>query len=99
MILFHNFILFVFTFFPFSDKRGLGDRPFRLLRPQGPRFFGGNLDRAGEQKCRSCLGVGFLWSYQFVPSNLAASLDARKRSDVMTFEKRKEVAVPLLAPE
>ena len=89
MILFRNFVLFVFTFFPFSDKRDLCDRPFRLLRPQGPRFFRENLDRAGEQKCRSCLGVGFLWSYQFVPPNLAASLDARKRSDAMTFEKER----------
>ena len=89
MILFCNFVLFVFTFFPFSDKRGLGDRPFQLLRPQGPRFFRENLDRAGEQKCRSCLGVGFLWSYQFVPPNLAASLDARKRSGAMTFAKER----------
>ena len=89
MILFHNFILFVFTFFPFSDKRGLGDRPFRLLRPQGLRFSRENLDCAGEQKCHSCLGVGFLWSYQSVTPNLAASLDARKRSDAMTFEKER----------
>ena len=89
MILFRNFVLFVFTFFPFSDKRDLCDRPFRLLRLQGLRFFRENLDRAGEQKCRSCLGVGFLWSYQFVPPNLAASLDARKRSDAMTFEKER----------
>ena len=48
-----------------------------------------NLDRVGEQKCRSCLGVGFLWSYQFVPPNLAASLDARKRSDAINFEKER----------
>ena len=89
MILFRNFVLFVFTFFPFSDKRGLGDLPLRLLRPQGPRFFRENLDRASEQRCHSCLGVGFLWSYQFVPPNLAASLDARKRSDAMTFEKER----------
>ena len=87
MILFRNFVLFVFTYFPFSDKRDLGDRPFYLLRPQGPRFFRENLDHAGEQKCHSYLGMGFLWSYQFVPPSLAASLDARKRSDAMTFEK------------
>ena len=98
MILFRNFVLFVFTFFPFSDKRDLCDLLFRLLRPQGLRVFRENLDRAGEQKCHSCLGVGFLWSYQFVPPNLAASLDVRKRSDAMTFEK-KEVAIPLSASE
>ena len=32
----------------------------------------------------------FLWSYQSVPPNLAASLDARKRSDVMTVLKKKK---------
>jgi len=89
VILFRNFVLFVFTYFPFSEKRDLGNRPFRLLRPQGPRFFRENLDRAGEQKYRRCLGVGFLWSYQFVPPSLAASLDVRKRSDAMNFEKEK----------
>ena len=48
----------------------------------------------------SRLGVGLLRSYQSVPPNLAANLDARKRSDVMTFfKKREEVPIPLLAPE
>ena len=59
-----------------------------FVKTVGPEVFRGNLDRAGEQNCRSCLGVGFLWSYQSIPSNLAASLDARKRSDVMTFSKK-----------
>ena len=31
--------------------------------------------------------MGLLQSYLSVPPNLAASLDARKRSDVMTFSK------------
>ena len=69
-----------------------------FVKTVGTEVFRGNLDRAGEQNCRSCQGVGFLWSYQSVPPNLAASLDARKRLDAMTFEK-KEVAVPLSAPE
>ena len=30
----------------------------------------------------------FLWSYLYVPPNLAASLDATKRSDVMTVSKK-----------
>ena len=85
MILFRNFVLFVFTFFPFSDKRDLCDRPFRLLRPQGLRFLGKTLIVLVSKKCHSYLDVGFLWSYQFVPPNLAASLDARKRSDATTF--------------
>ena len=70
-----------------------------FVKTVGPEVFRGNLDRAGEQNCRSCLGVGFLWSYQSVPPNLAASLDARRESDVMIVSKKgKEVAVPLLAP-
>ena len=45
------------------------------------------------------MGVGLLRSYQSVPLDLAANLDARKRSDVMTFSKKgKEVPVPLSAP-
>ena len=34
------------------------------------------------------MGVGLLRSYQSVPPNLAANLDVRKRSDVMTFSKK-----------
>ena len=60
----------------------------QFVKTTGPELFRENLDRAGEQNCRSCLGVGFLWSYQSVPPNLAASLDARKRSNVMTVSKK-----------
>ena len=51
-------------------------------------MFRGNFDCVGEQNYRSRLGVGFLQSYLFVPPNLAASLDARRRSDVMIFLKK-----------
>ena len=37
---------------------------------------------------RSRRGVGFLQSYLSVPLNLAVSLDARKRSVVMTVTKK-----------
>ena len=49
---------------------------------------------------RSRLVVWFLWSYQSVPPNLAAGLDARRESDVMiVLKKGREVAIPLPAPE
>ena len=51
-------------------------------------MFRGNFDCAGEKKYCSHLGVGFLRSYQSVPPNLAVSLDARKRPDVVTFSKK-----------
>ena len=34
-----------------------------------------------------------------VPASVATSLDVRKRSDAMTVSKKKEVFVPLSAPE
>ena len=52
-------------------------------------MFRGNFDCASEQNYRSRLGVGFLRSYQSVPLNLAVSLDARKRPDVVIFSKKK----------
>ena len=69
-----------------------------FVKTVGPEGFRGNLGRVGEQNCRSCLGVGFLWSYQSVPPNLAASLDARKRSDVMTFLKKERRYLYLYQP-
>ena len=50
-------------------------------------MFRGNFDCVDEQNYRSRLGVIFLQSYLSVPLNLAVSLDARKRSDVMTVSK------------
>ena len=81
-------------------KKDLCDPTLPLVKTVGPEAFRGNFDCAGEQNYRSRLGVGFLQSYLSVPLNLAASLDARKRSDVMTIlKKRKEVLIPLSALE
>ena len=100
---FRNFVsfrLFDLTFFPFCDEKRFTRSILPFVKTVGPEVFRGNFDCAGEQNYRSRQGVGFLRSYQSVPLNLAASLDARKRSDVMTFfEKRKEVPVPLSALE
>ena len=81
-------------------KKDLPDPTLPFVKTVRPEVFRGNFDFASEQNYRSRLGVGFLRSYQSVPPNLAASLDARKRSDVMNFSKKKEeVHVPLSAPE
>ena len=100
---FHNFVsfrLFDLTFFPFYDEKRFTRSTLPFVKTVGPEVFRGNFDCAGEQNYRSHLGMGFLRSYQSVLPNLAASLDARKRSDVMTFSKeRKEVPIPLSAPE
>ena len=85
---FVSFCLFDLTFFPFCNEKDLCDPTLPLVKTVGPEVFRGNFDCAGEQNYRSCLGMGFLRSYQSVPLNLAASLDARKRSDVMTFSKK-----------
>ena len=69
-------------------KKDLCDPTLPLVKTIGPEVFRGNFDYAGEQKYYSRLGVGFLRSYLSVPPNLAASLDARKRSDVMTISKK-----------
>jgi len=59
-----------------------------FVKTVGPEVLRVNFDCAGEQNYRSRLGVGLLQSYQSVPPNLAASLDVRKRSDVMTVSKK-----------
>ena len=91
MALFRNFIsfrLFDLTFFPFCDEKRFRQLTLPFVKTVGPEVFRGNFDCAGEQNYHSRLGVGFLRSYQSVPPSLAASLDARKRSDVMTFLKK-----------
>ena len=68
-------------------KKDLCDPTLPLVKTVGPEVFRGNFNCAGEQNYHSRLGVGFLRSYLSVPLNLAASLDTRKRSDVMTVSK------------
>ena len=69
-------------------KKDLCDPTLPFVKTVGPEVFRGNFDCAGEQNCCSHLGVGFLQSYLSVPLNLAASLDTRRRSDVMTILKK-----------
>ena len=88
---FRNFVLFRLfdlTFFPFCDEKRFTRSTLPFVKTIGPEVFWGNFDCASEQNYRSRLSVGFLRSYLSVPPNLAASLDTRKRSDVMTVSKK-----------
>ena len=69
-------------------KKDLRDPTIPFVKTVGPEVFRGNFDCAGEQNYRSRLGVGFLRSYLSVPPNLVASLDVRRRSDVMIISKK-----------
>ena len=81
-------------------KKDLCDPSLLLVKTVWPKAFRGNFDCAGEQNYHSRLGVAFLQSYLSVPPNLAANLDARRRSKVMTvLKKGEEVPIPLSAPE
>ena len=93
--------MFDLTFFLFfAMRKDLRDPTLLFVKTVGPKVFRGNFDCASGQTYRSRLGVGFLQSYLSVPPNLAANLDTRKRSDVMSVSKReKEVLIPLSAPE
>ena len=65
-------------------RKDLRDPTLLFVKTIGPKVFRGNFDCAGEQNYHSRLGVGFLQSYLSVPLNLVASLDARRRSNVMS---------------
>ena len=79
-------------------KKDLRDPTLLFVKTVGPEVFRGNFDCASEQNCRSRLGVGFLQSYLSVPLNLVTSLDARKRSDVMTVSKKERRCSYLCQP-
>ena len=87
---FRNFVSFcsVLSSSLFAMKRSLCDLTLPLVKTVGPEAFRGNFDCTGEQNYRSHLGMGFLQSYLSVHLNLAASLDARRRSDVMAISKK-----------
>ena len=69
-------------------KKDLRDLTLPFVKTVGPEVFRGNFGCASQQNYRSHLAMGFLQSNLSVPLNLAASLDARRRSDVMTVLKK-----------
>ena len=88
----HSFEL---TFFPFAiEKKGLCDWTLPFVKTVGPEVYKREiLICAGEQSYHSHRGVGFFCSLTrlarlSVPMNLAANLNARKRSDATTVSKK-----------
>jgi len=79
-------------------KKDLCDPTLPFVKTVGPEVFRGNFDCTGEQNYLSRLGVGFLRSNLSVPPNLAASLDSRKRSDVMSVSKKERKYSYLISP-
>ena len=92
------FRLFDLTFFPFCDEKRFTRSTLLFVKTVGLEVLRGNFDCTGEQNYRSRLGVGFLQSNLFVPPNLAASLDVRRRSDVMTVSKKERRCSYLYQP-
>ena len=82
----------------FAMKKSLRDPTLPFVKTVGPEVFRGNFDFASEQNYHSRLGVGFLQSNLSVPPNHAASLDTRRRSDVMIVSKKKGGTRTFISP-
>ena len=95
---------FDLTFFPFAfEKKGLCDPILPFVKTVGPKVYKGEISITLVSKVTVAVGAWVFCSLTrharlSVPTNLAASLNARKRSDTMTVLK-KEVSIPLSAPE
>ena len=94
---------FDLTFFPFAfEKKGLCDPTLSFVKTMGPKVHKGEILILLVSKVTLAIGAWVFCSltrhaHLSVPTNLAANLNARKRSDAMTILK-KEVFIPLLAP-
>ena len=96
--------MFELTFFPFAfEKKGLCDPILPFVKTIGPEVYKGEISIVLVSKVTIAVGA---WVFHnltrhaclSVPTNLAANLNARKRSNAMTILK-KEVFIPLLAPK
>ena len=89
--MFHSFEL---TFFPFAiEKKGLCDPTLPFVKTIGSEVYKGKISIMLVSKVTVAVGAWAFCSLTkqarlSVPTNLAASLDARKRSDVMIVSKR-----------
>ena len=95
---------FELTFFPFIiEKKGLCDGTLPFVKTIGPEVYKGEISIMLVSKVTVAIGAWVFCSLTrraclSVPTNLVASLDARKQFNTMTVSK-KEVFVPLSAPE
>ena len=87
--------MFDLTFFPFAfEKKGLCDLTLPFIKTIGPEVYKGGIPIMLVSKVAVAVGAWVFYSLTrraclSVPTNLAASLDARKRSDAMTVLKQK----------
>ena len=95
---------FELTFFLFAIKKGLCDPTLPFVKTIGAEVYKGEILIMLVSKVTVAVGA---WAFccltrrarLYVPTNLAANLTVRKRSDAMTVSKRKEVFIPLSTPE
>ena len=91
-------------FFPFAfEKRGLCDPTLPFVKTVGPEVYKGEISIMLVSKVTIVIGAWAFCSLTrhaclSIPTNLAANLNARKRSDATTISK-KEVFIPLSALE
>ena len=98
--MFHSFEL---TFIPFSIEKRFIDPTLPFVKTIGPEVYKGEILVMLVSKVTIVIKAWVFCSLTrharlFVPTNLAANLNARKRSDATTVSK-KEVFIPLSAPE
>ena len=100
--MFHSFNL---TFFPFAiEKKSLRDPTLSFIKTIGPEVYKREISIMLVSKVTIAVGA---WAFCSLtrharlsaPTNLAANLNVRKRSDAMTVSKKKEVFIPLSAPK
>ena len=91
VILFHSFDL---TFFPFAfEKKGLCDSILPFIKTIGPKLYKGEISIVLVRKVTIAIGAWVFCNLTrharlSIPTNLAANLNARKRSDAMTVSKK-----------
>ena len=86
------------------SEKGLCDSIFPFIKTVGPEVYKGEISIMLVSKVTIAVGAWVFYSLTrharlSVPTNLAVNLNARKRSNVMIVSKKKEVFIPLSAPE
>ena len=97
--------MFDLTFFPFAfEKKGLCDPTLLFVKTIEPEVYKGEVSIMLVSKVTIAVGVWVFCSLTmharlFVPTRLAATLNARMRSDAATVSKKQEVFIPLSTAE
>ena len=84
------------VFFPFAfEKKGLCDLTLPFVKIVGPKVYKGEISIMLVRKVTIAIGAWVFCSLTrharlFVPTNLVANLNTRKRSDAVTVLKRRK---------